>query len=236
MRKIFLLLICLLFTIGITAQSFIGAWEGFSESKEGLRIRTVISFADGYHVMSKFEADSGKFITTNGGAWKFTGDTMTQIIEFDSSNPDQVGSEISFKVLISDTEMTIVREKIKYIRVDNVLPGKLQVVWLMSGRIRDGKTQMRDTAKPRKTMKVLSGTRFQWIAYNTETKQFMGTGGGTYTTLKGKYTENIEFFSRDNSKAGLSLVFDYSLENGTWNHKGFSSKGVAMHEIWGVRK
>lgn len=106
----------------------------------------------------------------------------------------------------------------------------------MSGRIRDGKTQMRDTAKPRKTMKVLSGTRFQWIAYNTETKQFMGTGGGTYTTLKGKYTENIEFFSRDNSKAGLSLVFDYSLENGTWNHKGFSSKGVAMHEIWGVRK
>jgi len=85
-------------------------------------------------------------------------------------------------------------------------------------------------------MKVLSGSRFQWIAYNTATKQFMGTGGGTYTTINGKYTEKIEFFSRDNSKAGLSLTFDYSLKDGTWNHKGFSSKGAAMHEIWSVRK
>lgn len=103
MRKIFLLLICLLFTIGITAQSFIGAWEGFSESKEGLRIRTVISFADGYHVMSKFEADSGKFITTNGGAWKFTGDTMTQIIEFIFSLTIVISvSEIKTLKLISD--------------------------------------------------------------------------------------------------------------------------------------
>jgi hypothetical protein len=85
-------------------------------------------------------------------------------------------------------------------------------------------------------MKVLSGTRFQWIAYNIAKKQFLGTGGGTYTTINGKYTENIEFFSRDDSKAGLSLTFDYSLEKATWNHKGFSSKGAAMHEIWSVRK
>ena len=60
-------------------------------------------------------------------------------------------------------------------------------------------------------MKILSGTRFQWIAYNTETKQFMGTGGGTYTTINGEYVENIEFFSRDDSKAGLSLKFNYCL-------------------------
>ena len=60
-------------------------------------------------------------------------------------------------------------------------------------------------------MKILSGTRFQWIAYNTETKKFMATGGGTYTTLKGKYKENIEFFSRDNSKVGLNLEFDYEI-------------------------
>ncbi len=72
-------------------------------------------------------------------------------------------------------------------------------------------------------MKLLSGTRFQWIAYNIETKMFMGTGGGTYTTIDGKYTENIEFFSRDNSKAGLSLEFNYLIEDDEWNHSGFSS-------------
>jgi len=105
----------------------------------------------------------------------------------------------------------------------------------MSARIREEKKQSRDTSKPRKTMKILSGTRFQWIAYNTETKKFMGTGGGTYTTKDGKYSENIEFFSRDNSKAGLSLKFDYKLLDGKWHHKGFSSKGDPIHEIWSKR-
>lgn len=85
-------------------------------------------------------------------------------------------------------------------------------------------------------MKILSGTRFQWIAYNTDTKQFSGTGGGTYTTIDGVYTENIEFFSRDDSKAGVSLKFDYGLIDGKWNHTGFSSKGEPLNEIWSVRQ
>jgi hypothetical protein len=236
MKRMFLLLICLLTTISITAQSFIGAWEGFSESKEGVKIRTVVSFADGYQAMTMFEAKTGKFISTNGGAWKLVGDTMTEKIEFDSSSPNRVGTEVSFKVFISDAEMGIVGQKMKFKRVDSGSPGKLQGAWLMSGRVRHGKEQMRDTSGPRKTMKVLSGTRFQWIAYNIAKKQFLGTGGGTYTTVNGKYTENIEFFSRDDSKAGLSLAFDFNLDNETWNHKGFSSKGAAMHEIWSVRK
>ena len=121
-------------------------------------------------------------------------------------------------------------------RIDDGTPGKLQNAWLMSGRIRDGKTQLRDTNRPRKTMKILSGTRFQWIAYNTETKQFMGTGGGTYSTVNGEYTENIEFFSRDDSRVGMSLKFNYELIDGKWHHSGLSSKGNPIHEIWSIRK
>ena len=30
--------------------------------------------------------------------------------------------------------------------------------------------------------------------------------------------------------------FDYELINKEWNHKGFSSKGDPLHEIWVVRK
>jgi hypothetical protein len=60
----------------------------------------------------------------------------------------------------------------------------------------------------------------------------MGTGGGTYSTINGIYTENIEFFSRDNSKSGLTLEFNYSIDNNEWNHSGFSSKGDPIHEIW----
>ena len=84
-------------------------------------------------------------------------------------------------------------------------------------------------------MKILSGTRFQWIACNTETKQFMGTCGGTYATLNAEYTENIDFFSRDVTKVGLSLSFNYELIDGNWHHSGFSSKGDPINEIWSLR-
>jgi hypothetical protein len=84
-------------------------------------------------------------------------------------------------------------------------------------------------------MKILSGKRFQWIAYNSETGEFFGTGGGTYTTRRGKYTENIEFFSRDNDRVGASLQFDYDLKDGDWHHSGKSSRGNPIYEIWSVR-
>lgn len=147
-----------------------------------------------------------------------------------------MGTQVSFEITFDDRTLKIVGKNDEWKRIDNGAPGKLQGAWLMSGRIRDGKTQMRNTDRPRKTMKILSGTRFQWIAYNVATKEFKGTGGGTYTTKDGKYTENIEFFSRDDSKAGKSLQFDYEFVDGAWHHKGFSSKGAPMHEIWSVRK
>lgn len=85
-------------------------------------------------------------------------------------------------------------------------------------------------------MKILSGTRFQWIAYNTENKEFMGTGDGTYRTENGTYTENIEFFSKDDTKSGISLQFRYELIDGDWHHSGLSSKGDPIHEIWSTKE
>ena len=106
----------------------------------------------------------------------------------------------------------------------------------MVGRVRNGNEQRRNLDRPRKTMKFLINGYFQWIAFNTETFQFSGSGGGKYITKDGKYIESIEYFSRDNSKVCLNLEFDYELVNKEWNHKGFSSKGDPLHEIWGVRK
>lgn len=88
------------------------------------------------------------------------------------------------------------------------------------------------TPGDRRTIKILSGDRFQWVAFNSATKEFSGTGGGTYTAGNGKYTENIEFFSRDDSRVGASLEFDYDVKDGKWHHKGKSSKGDDIYEIW----
>lgn len=235
MKTLIGLFIITLITIDITGQDIIGAWENHSTAENGDKLRNVVIFADGYQVLATYDALTGKFISTNGGTWSLSENIMTEKVEFHTDNPDIVGTEVSFEVAIDDNEIEIVGSGMKFTRIDNGTPGKLQGAWLMSGRVRDGKTQLRDTNRPRKTMKMLSGTRFQWIAYNTDTAQFMGTGGGTYTTEDGKYTEHIEFFSRDDSRAGVSLEFDYNLVDGDWHHSGLSSKGDPIHEIWSVR-
>ena len=70
------------------------------------------------------------------------------------------------------------------------------------------------------------------VAFNSKTKEFYGTGGGEYSAENGKYTENIQFFSRDNSRVGASLGFDFELKDGEWHHSGKSSKGDPIYEIW----
>jgi hypothetical protein len=236
MKRIIIILVCTFLSFSIYGQNIMGAWETSFTSEEGEPMRSVAVFADGYQVLTTYNASTGKFIHTTGGSWELDGDNLTKKVEFDSNDPQLVGTVKSLKIQIDDKEMVLSDSDNKYKRIDDGSPGKLQGAWLMSGRVRDGETQLRDINRPRKTMKILSGTRFQWIAYNTETKQFMGTGGGTYTADTNEYTENIEFFSRDDSKAGLSLKFNYEMIDGNWHHKGFSSKGDPMHEIWSVRK
>lgn len=223
-------------TISVSAQSPIGAWEGDIKGANGEELRGVVILCEGYQAIAVYNPENGAFVNSNGGKWRLEGNTMTETVEFDTKTPERVGSEVTFDIAITDSTPAIVGSTMILKRIDDGTPGKLQGAWLMSGRIRDGETQMRNTSGPRKTMKLLSGTRFQWIAYNTETKEFMGTGGGTYTTEGGQYTENIVFFSRDNSRVGVSLSFDYELVDGNWYHKGLSSKGNPIHEIWSVRK
>lgn len=81
-------------------------------------------------------------------------------------------------------------------------------------------------------MKILTGTRFQWVAINQETGEFFGSGGGTYTFDNGTYTEKIEFFSRDSSRIGAELSFKGSVNGNNWDHSGKSSKGDPIHEVW----
>ena len=234
--KISSFIFCVFLTLSINSQSVLGAWERIETQDNGDKHKTVVTIAKNYQVATTFNEMTGKFIHTNGGSWKLKGDIMTEKVEFDSKDSTLIGKEISFKIVVTKNTLTIPGYNLEYKRIDAGLPGKLQGGWIMSGRIRNGKTQLRDTNRPRKTMKILSGTRFQWIAYNTETKEFKGTGGGTYTTKNGKYTESIEFFSKDNSRVGASLEFNYELKDDYWHHSGLSSKGKPIYEIWSIRK
>ncbi|GGW69442.1 hypothetical protein DFQ11_10538 [Winogradskyella epiphytica] len=236
MKKLITIVVFTLLSFGAYAQNLIGAWENYYTSESGEKLKRVAIFSEGYNVVTTYNADTGEFIHSKGGSWKLEGRILIETIEFDTKNSESIGQEFSTTITISKTVFNHINDEIQFNRIDNGEPGKLQGAWLMSGRVINGKSQLRDTSGPRKTMKIMSGTRFQWIAYNTETKKFMGTGGGTYTTKNGKYTENIEFFSRDNSRVGASLEFDYNLDNGDWHHSGFSSKGDPLHEVWRLRE
>lgn len=133
----YLHLLFLLFSISSTltlpAQSIIGAWERNFESPEGNSLVDVIIFTKGYQVVSTYTKKTGAFIDTNGGQWSIKGDTVTEVIEFHSSNPQSVGREVRFKVRITRDVLTIAALGNSYTRVDSGSPGKLQGAWLMSG-------------------------------------------------------------------------------------------------------
>lgn len=208
-------------------ERFIGAWESKAEDRNGLWIITEKHFSITFYKANEFEY-------TEGGEWTLSDDGKMEVIrEYHTQNKDIIG--ISEKLDVRAKGNTLTMGENSWKRIDNGSPGKLAGAWLITGRYRDGKLS-ESTPGVRRTMKILSGTKFQWIAYNIETKEFFGTGGGSYTTKGGKYTENIEFFSRDNSRVGASLQFDFKLEDGKWRHSGKSSKGDPLDEIWTKRE
>ena len=235
MRKVIIALMSV-YCLNLTGQDLVGAWE-WTEVENDREVKTSVIITDKYQVATWYDANTGAFIATNGGSWSIEGNTVSETVEFDTRDSSNVGNQISFDIEWDGNDrVRIVGMEIWMTRIDAGDPGALAGAWLISGRMRDGEIRERSTDRPRKTMKILSGTRFQWIAYNTETKQFMGSGGGTYTTVNGKYTENIEFFSRDDNRVGASLEFDFEIKEGKWHHSGKSSKGEPMYEVWSTRQ
>jgi hypothetical protein len=210
-----------------------GAWRHEKSGNESSMI-----CSGKYFSVASYDVETKKFIGTHGGSYRLDGTFLIAHIEFDSNNPERVGKEVRHglqtikgAIILTDGQNMATVWK----QLDNDGPGELAGAWLITVRVREGQFQKMEPGA-RRTMKILSGTRFQWIAYNVETKNFSGTGGGTYTTINGKYTENILFFSRDSSRVGATLTFDYLLEDGNWSHQGLSSKGDAIHEIWTKRE
>ena len=233
MKNHFLLLLFCFSGLLIQSQQLNGAWEFVETNDQGIQVKHVLTFAGSFFTEATFTNDSGKFLSTKGGSLQMDNNNLEFRYEFNTEDQDMVGSVLPISFELNDGKLQI--QNTVWSKIDDGSPGDLAGAWLISGRQRDGEIVKRDTSGPRKTMKILSGTRFQWIAYNTATKEFMGTGGGTYTTVNGKYAENIGFFSRDDSRVGASLEFNYELKDGDWHHSGLSSKGQPIYEVWSKR-
>ena len=205
-----------------------GAWIHHANNNDHL-----LQFIDGYYVHSIFSKEEKKFGETRGGMYTTSGNKLSVSVEFDSRNKEQTGQTLVYHFLIESDELTIEinGKKMACKKIDEG-SAPLAGVWQITAQMREGKVVPIHRTGTRKTLKILSGTRFQWAAIDPGTKEFFGTGGGTYQFLNGKYTEHIEFFSKDSNRIGATLAFDGKLENGEWHHSGLSSKGEKIYEIW----
>ncbi|HEY9184217.1 MAG TPA: hypothetical protein VIM94_02720 [Salegentibacter sp.] len=231
-----LLFLSLLFCFGfISAQDIEGSWKLVHMNGEDITNREVIRiYQDGYFAHGVRSLPGNNFMSAAGGKFTLSDDeTLSEKRDFDTADPDAIGVENDFniswdgedKFQVSDGIHTKVWERVSDKSDD--LTGN----WVITGRKRNGELKTM-TPGDRRTVKILGGGRFQWIAFNSATKEFSGTGGGTYSAENGIYTENIKFFSRDDNRVGASLEFEYEVKDGKWHHKGTSSKGNPIYEIW----
>ncbi|HEY0055650.1 MAG TPA: hypothetical protein VGB63_09860 [Pedobacter sp.] len=205
-----------------------GAWRIQEPDKEH-----VLIIQDGFFFHTAFNKADKIFIFSQGGTYTIKEKELVAKIYFNTHNKEEVGKQLdgAFSINGNSLNLTVNGETQNWERLDNGT-APLAGIWRITSRMQDGKLTKIHQTGARQTYKILSGTRFQWAAINPETKEFSGTGGGTYTFSNGKYTENIEFFSRDNARVGASLSFEGKLEKGEWHHSGLSSKGDKIYEVW----
>ena len=227
MKRILLFLLLSQSFFSTEAQQFSGAW--MRKLDTAVQYLTIV---DHYFVVTTFNSDEKKFYQTRGGTATMNGEMMTGVIEFNTSDKSEVKSTYSYNYSIKKKDLFLPMDGIEttWTWIDNGNEG-LSGNWRITGRMQDGKIAAMNPGA-RKTIKVMSSSRFQWTAINTETGEFFGTGGGYYTFKDGKYTEHIEFFSRDATRVGSSLSFDASIKEGNWHHSGNSSKGDPIYEVW----
>jgi hypothetical protein len=233
MKKCIILSLLSIVSILAMGQSKIdGAWE--TKIEQG---KLVMIIADNYMSAALYDLPGKKFISTHGGRiTALTDKTMTLVTEFNSAVKEQVGTTMTMGINTANGKLAISYDgnTMELTRIDE--GGKfLAGNWRITQREQNGQLTPIHTTGARKTIKILSGTRFQWAAINTETGEFSGTGGGTYTLKDGIYTENIEFFSRDSSRVGMSLSFNGKLDKNDWYHSGKSSRGDPINEVWSRR-
>lgn len=228
-RLLSAILLLLTAHLSFAQDQLTGSWQLVQTGSEPQTVRII---QDGYFMQTVYDHAGKQFISTLGGQFSSDGQSLQETIEFNTADKSNVGIKNTCSYILAKDLLTVTcnGKAQKWQRLDE---GKaaLSGTWRITGRENNGTIEPMRPG-PRKTLKILSGNRFQWAAINTETKEFFGTGGGTYTFENGKYTETIAFFSRDNSRVGMSLSFDGKVTGKQWHHSGKSSKGDPISEIW----
>ena len=241
--KIILALFLSITFFTIKAQTETSILDGAWQSKDASGNTQTMICSDKYLMFAVYDLSQKKYVKSGGGTYQLSvvsgKNVLSYIREFNTEDSTVVGLTVANFYTVSKSDLSLSEGPLvgNWKRIDeSKSPKTMNATWRIKAR-EGSDFKMQNILKgSRKTLKILSGSRFQWAAFNTDTHQFFGTGGGTYTVENGKYTENIEFFSRDNKRVGASLTFDCILNGNDWTHAGQSSTGTRVHEIWEKEK
>jgi hypothetical protein len=237
MKTILALLLSITFIASKAAETspMSGAWQG--KDAQGNLMTMICS--DNYLMFGVYDLTNKKYIKSGGGSYQLSDVADKKVFsykrEFNTEDSTVVGLTVANLFTLNKSDLIITEGPLagNWKRIEETKSLKIMANnWRI--RAREGKDLKMETVLKgsRKTLKILSGSRFQWAAFDSDTHQFFGTGGGTYEVKNGKYVENIEFFSRDNKRVGATLTFDCVLNGKDWTHAGQSTTGVRVHEIW----
>jgi hypothetical protein len=83
-------------------------------------------------------------------------------------------------------------------------------------------------------IKMISGGRFIFVAYDAERGKPLYTGGGTYSLNGSSYTEHMDFASDEiaTNLIGKEQRFSVKVDGDTFTQSGTLSNGKALSEIW----
>lgn len=228
---------------------FAASLASYSQIKRRIYVDTVenngvkrvhqVKINEDYFVYNEYEIEPAKFIKTVGGFFQIEHTTpnllLKVLLEFNSDFEKDELRQLSIPFQINGENLKMNWTKQLTLEPIKTTSQDLDGAWLFATRGPDTGQERRGEENSRKTLKLLMDNTFQWIAYDTESFRFSGTGGGTYTAKSGIYKEHIEFFSKDNSRVGETLGFKYNIEEDDWHHTGNNSKGEPIYEIWSKR-
>jgi len=244
-KRKYTVLSCSLFTLLFLTANFIangqiskGIYVDTLENTSSKRIHQV-KIHDDYFIYTAYENEPANFIKTLGGFFtieKTDAKTLLVVLlEFNSNYEQDSIRQLSIPVKMIGEKLQLNWFEELTLEPIETKTQDLDGEWLFATRGPDTGQERRGEESSRKTLKFLKDGTFQWIAYDTASFRFSGTGGGSYSSKDGVYTEQIEFFSKDNSMVGATLEFNYELNENDWCHTGNNSKGEPMSEIWAKR-
>lgn len=230
-----LLLVSVFFNpISLSGQWVNGVYEK-SEKNDSSTQTSRLMIKDSYFILTTFNSAPASFNTTLGGILTTEGKNFIVNLEFNSAITKDSLKTLKGTFQLNGDRCMLILDNGKKLDLEKVTKEdqNFEGAFLMAGRVTDQGESRRRIDVPRITMKMLLDGYFQWIAFNRETFEFSGSGGGTYiANLGGDYIEKIEFFSRNASRVGAKLPFKFNLKADDWFHQGKSSTGEPMHEIW----